>query len=314
MSTGATGQILIARETTWGVRPSPGVWYSVPGTDSLAETTEFLRDEVPYGGRLMPSADVGRSDFAGNIDGTNLRPDYAGLLILGALGDLVTTGTNPNYIHTFKGRRTDSSPGVALPSFTILVNRAGQWLEYKGCMIGGFSLEQDASGRCVMSTQWIARSKIRGATSAAAAVSTNVAFNFIHVLHQRNAVAYNNIQNLSLEYSNGLIIRNIQNSANQLGAAYLGRPELNVTLEFAAEDTSLFADERAVQNWLFRWQINANQTLEVTIPRLRVSPVTDQLSGLDLLSNTYTGLAEYDTVSQAEFTVVVRNQVANYNP
>jgi hypothetical protein len=304
----------LARETTYGTYVAPAV--IIPGTVNDGFSQEFIRDETPYGGRIMPTADVGRSNIRVSISNTDVRADYLGWILQAYAGAPVTTGSGP-YTHVFKRQADDAAVGQALTGFTVHVEVGATRYAYTGCLLDSFTLEADAEGRVkISSMEFMARSFVDAPAATAVTPSTVPCYTFRHAQHKRIAAAYNLIQSLSVAFKNNISTLNLQDGTSNLGVSSLGRHEVTVSMTVSGTDTQLLTDwnngnPNAV-DWTFEWQISASNRLAVNLPRLKFSRPKQDLGGFDIPTKTVEGVAEYDTTAASESVITLINSVASY--
>lgn len=128
---GSRSQVVIQRETTFGVAPgTPNVQLLYYSSCSLALNRGQEQDDTLRGNRNPTKAMRGKDEVSGDLVAT--MQAYNGLLLLGLLGEVTTSGSAAPYTHLF-------TVGDALPSFLIEKGflDIGQYMRYLGCKVGG---------------------------------------------------------------------------------------------------------------------------------------------------------------------------------
>ncbi len=136
---GSKAYLALQKETTFGVDPGVPALIKIPfSSESIGRTIGLETNDHITGNRNNSAPVRGNTDVNGSIS-FNLGA-YPGELLLGALGDVDTTGVGP-YVHTIK-------IGDNLPSFTIEkgFSDISQFFKYNGCKVGKFSLTSTPAG------------------------------------------------------------------------------------------------------------------------------------------------------------------------
>lgn len=131
---GSMSQVTIQKETTFGVAPvTPNAQLLYYSSCSLALDRGQEQDDTLRGSRNPVKAARGKDEVSGDLS-CNMQA-YNGLLLLGLLGEVTTTGASSPYTHVF-------TVGDSLPSFLIEKGFAdiGQYFRYLGCKIGSMKV------------------------------------------------------------------------------------------------------------------------------------------------------------------------------
>lgn len=302
----------LAREATYGTYQAPVIL--LPGTVDDGFEQEFIRDETPYGGRLMPAADLGRINISVSINDIDVRADYLAWILRAAYGAPTTTGAAAPFTHQFRRPAANAAGNRALDGFSIHVEIDETRYAFRGCLLQSFTLNADTEGRLKLNTEWLARDVLDNPAAAALTPLTQQVYTFRHTAHQRAAVAYNNINTLSINANNNITSIALQDGSSVLGGTSLGRHEVEVEMEVIGSDTLLMSDwvAGAPVAWTFDWNAAANNRFTVSIPRLRTTRPTQNLGGFDIATKSVTGVAEFDAATATEATFTVVNTVSSY--
>lgn len=136
---GSKAYLALQKETTFATDPGVPALIKIPfSSESIGRTINLESNDHITGNRNASAPVRGNTDVAGSIS-FNLGP-FPGELLLGALGDVATTGVGP-YVHTIK-------VGDDLPSFTLEkgFTDINQFFKYNGCKVGKFQLTATPAG------------------------------------------------------------------------------------------------------------------------------------------------------------------------
>jgi len=93
-----------------------------------------------------------------------VRPDEFGLLALLTFGQVTTTGTNPNYIHTYSSTASGSAPYATLYK---ALNTSAYVDRYVDCQVSSMTIRGGAEQALSVSCDWIGLSYLSGQTDPA---------------------------------------------------------------------------------------------------------------------------------------------------
>jgi hypothetical protein len=137
---GSRSQVTIQQETTYGTPPgAPNVQLLYYSSCSLALSRGQEQDDTLRGNRNPTKAMRGADDVSGDLVAT--MQAYNGLLLLGLLGEVTTSGSTAPYTHLF-------TVGDELPSFLIEKGflDINQYFGYLGCKVGSMKVSFTPSG------------------------------------------------------------------------------------------------------------------------------------------------------------------------
>ncbi len=138
---GSRSQVTIQKEDSFGVAPAtPEAQLLYYSTCSLALNRGQEQDDTLRGNRNPTKAMRGKDDVSGEL-AANMQA-YNGLLLLGLMGEVTTSGTEAPYTHLF-------TVGDELPSFLIEKGflDIGQYFRYLGCKIGSMKVSCTPAGK-----------------------------------------------------------------------------------------------------------------------------------------------------------------------
>jgi hypothetical protein len=310
MATGATGHIGLGKESTWGTGVVPTVW--VPATESLSADFPELEVDVPYGGRNAPRSDRGRPSFSGSISGILAKQELLGHFFTAALGDPTTTGTSPDFVHTFSPRETPVSSTVGTTPYSAQVTRGGKTTRWLGGQLNEFTLNAPADGRVTLDTDWVFKNWDNTQSAATPTLETNKTFMHRNAAHLRASTPYLDIKSLTLNYTNNMDMDMTQDGTDELRATYIGTSRLTVDMTLIFANANLFDDFLAETDsaFTFGWELNATTYLKFIIPTLSVKDYQDPLSGRGILEASVQAAAE--DAGSGLFTVELANTTETY--
>jgi len=301
----------LAFEATYGTAPATGYNLMPFASIDLGAAQPLVASELLGLGRdpQAPSRDAITTD--GNIvvpiDGANIG-HWLKLLF----GAPVTTGTSPNYTHTF------NSGALTLPSVAIetAFPEVPSYAMATGVRADTFAVDMTRRGNLSATIGLIGQGEALATTSAAGtpASAAVVRLNHFQGAIKRNTVALGNVVGASMTYSNGMApVETIRadgmiDGVDPTMASMTG----NIVSRFA--DTTLLTQATDGTDCVleFSWTASANLSLtwtahSVYLPRPK-RPVTGP-GGIEARFDWQGAIA---TSPARLCTVVLKNQVASY--
>lgn len=197
---GSRSRIIIQKETTYGIAPAAAaatlVYYS---SCSLAMKRAQEQDDTLRGNRNPTRAMRGTTDVAGDLV-SNLQA-YSGLLFLGLLGAVATSGTGP-FTHVF-------TVGDSMPSFLVEKGFVdiGQYFRYLGVKIGSMKLSISPAGKQAMTFSLLGAKELT-ATESFDANAVDLGYlpfdGFAVGAVKEGGVTIGNVTGIELSIDNGL--------------------------------------------------------------------------------------------------------------
>ena len=198
---GSLSQVVIQKETTFGVAPgTPAAQLLYYSTCSLALNRSQEQDDTLSGNRNPTKAMRGKDEVSGDL-AVNMQA-YNGLLLLGLLGEVTTSGASAPYTHLF-------TVGDTLPSFLIEKGflNIGQYFRYLGCKVGSMKVSFSPFGAQQMSFSIQGAEEVT-ASSAFDTTPTDLTYapfdGFALGTLEEGGVAIADITGVDLEISNDL--------------------------------------------------------------------------------------------------------------
>lgn len=310
---GANSKLHLAFETTYGTPPG-GNWRLMPFLSCDLGAEQPFVDADVIG--LAPNRDVAPPfrdvvTVQGNVT-VPVDLEYIGDWLRLLLGAPVTTGTAPNFVHTFTSGKSPL-PSAAIevafpdvPNYDVIAGvRADTW-----------EMDFSPSGAATTTFRLVGQGSTRAATSSAGTPTTRTytAFNRAQASIARNGTALAQITGGQITFSNGLdVVRTIRSDMKIEGAdPGLSRATGRLTSRF--ENTTLLND--AINNTAielaFEYQITAARRLTITLHQAYLSLAKTPIQGPAGIEASFDVRAAYSATAQTMMTVTLRNGVASY--
>jgi hypothetical protein len=310
-STGANTRIRAIKEATYGVAPA-GNWIQLPflTQDLGAEQPLIDVDVIGVGGNRDRAAPFQDSV---TVQGNAVVPidliNFGHWLRL-LFGAPTTTGTNPNFIHTF------ASGAASLPSnsFEIAHPDVPSFEVCTGVRAGSVDLDFTPAGSAQATFALMGQGSTRATTSAAGTPTTAPYTRFSK--HQgsvsRGGSALAQVTSARLMFSNNLeMVRTIRGDRRVEGvdpgiSAITGQ----ITTRF--ENTTLLtqgADGTSAE-FAFAYTIDANNSLTFTMHEVYLSLAKTPVNGPAGVEATFDFRAAFNAAATRAMTVVLRNNQA----
>jgi len=159
------GYVGLGKETTRGTAVAPNIFFRA--TRPVSPTLRVEQAEVPdiatYGaGDFIPTARHVEGDL-----GVVVTPNAIGALLAALLGAPATTGTAPNYTHTY-------TPKTTIPTYTVEAQSGVGIFRAPGAVMGELEFSHAANGILEATARYMARDKTVQGTPATPTVETVV--------------------------------------------------------------------------------------------------------------------------------------------
>ncbi|MGK7865209.1 phage tail tube protein [Falsiroseomonas sp. E2-1-a4] len=308
---GANSRLLMIPEVTYGTAPG-GNWRRVPflSTSLGAEQPLLDADVIGLGGNRDPAAPfldtvTVAGDVVVPIDLVN-----TGHWLRLMLGAPTTTGTSPNFIHTF-GSGAAGLPSQAIetgypdvPSFDVCTGVRADTLE----------IDFSPTGPATATIKLVAQGSVRsGATSGGSPVTAAyTAFNKAQGSITRSGAALAQVTGARLAYSNSIeTVRTIRADRRIEGAdPGVSRATGQITARF--ENTTLLtqAQNGTPAEFAFAYTIDANRSLTITLHEVYLALAKTPIEGPAGVEASFDFRAAFNATATRMMTVVLRNQQA----
>lgn len=313
---GARTILLAKQEVTYGTNPGGTDWRQYPFVPPLdLGGAQALLDSPVIG--LSSGRDPADPFYdAVTVDGSFGIPidlSDIGFWLKMLMGAPTTTGST-NFVHTFK-----SGAAAALPSFSAEVGYPDvpTYLLMTGCKAGGITFDAAPTGRPTATVSILAQDVARAGSSVDASPTLATGyeqFNNFQGTISRNNVALSYITAVSFTFSNGLeAIRDI-GSGNNIREALEQDTAVSGSITTRLSDTTLLTDSEGttpVEIDLLL-QINANKSIEITLPRAFLPRRKATVQGRAGVDVTFELRGAFDVATACAMQVVLRNQTASY--
>lgn len=315
---GIISELYGAFESSFATPVASGSYWQLPFySDSLGETQGLSEDpELGFGREPQePSRD------ARNVDGDIVAPGRLaplGVWLKGLLGAPTTTGSSPDFTHTF------TTGAETLPSMTLEKKlKSGAFLQYPGIVANQLNVALERGGNPRFNVGFLG-TKENKLTSSGAGTPTKLTSpkfqNFQGTLKADRGSgfqAFALVTSFNFTWNNGLeaipeigdggVVQNIDP----------GQPSLSGGFDVRFTDFTNY-DEAANNNTLaieLMWELSANRYLKITFHRVRLPKVKHEISGPGGIEVSYDWRGEYDSNAGASMTVELANDQADYtNP
>jgi hypothetical protein len=308
---GANCRLLMIPEATYGTAPA-GDWLRMPflSCDLGAEQPLLDADVIGVGSSRDPAAPF--LDTV-TVQGQAVVPvDLVNIghwlrLLLGAPS---TTGTSPNFIHSF------ASGAAALPSNSIEIGYPDV-PSYDLCTgVRADTLEIDFSptGPATATFGLMGQGSTRGASSSGGTPTsaTYTAFNKAQGAISRNGAALAQVTGARLTYANGMeMVRTIRADRKVEGVdPGVARATGQITARFA--DTTLLtqAQNNAAAEFAFSYTIDANRSLTFTLHEVYLALAKTPVEGPGGVEASFEFRAAFNATATRMMTAVLKNQLA----
>jgi hypothetical protein len=308
---GANCRLLMIPEATYGTAPA-GDWRRLPflSCDLGAEQPLLDADVIGVGPSRDPAA-----PFLDTITVQGQAVVPVDLVNIGhwlrlLLGPPTTTGTDPNFIHSF------GSGAAALPSNSVEIGYPDV-PNYDLCAgVRADTLEIDFSpaGPATATFGLMGQGSTRGASSAGG-TPTSAAYTAFHKAQgaiNRNGSALAQVTGARLTYANGMeMVRTIRADRKVEGVdPGIARATGQITARFA--DTTLLtqAQNNEPAEFAFGYAIDANRSLTFTLHEVYLALAKTPVEGPAGVEASFEFRAAFNATAARMMTAVLKNQQA----
>jgi hypothetical protein len=308
---GANSRLLMIPEVTYGTAPG-GNWRRVPFLSSSlgAEQPLLDADVIGLGGNRDPAAPfldtvTVAGDVVVPIDLVN-----TGHWLRLLLGAPTTTGTSPNFIHSF------ASGAAALPSQAIETGYPDvpSFDVCAGVRADTLEIDFSPTGPATATIKLVAQGSVRsGASSGGSPITAAyTAFNKAQGSITRSGAALAQVTGARLAYSNSIeTVRTIRADRRIEGAdPGVSRATGQITARF--ENTTLLtqAQNGTAAEFAFAYTIDANRSLTITLHEVYLALAKTPIEGPAGVEASFDFRAAFNATATRMMTVVLRNQQA----
>jgi hypothetical protein len=257
------GYVGVGKETTKGTAVAPTLFFrpSRPVAPALRQEMAEVPDISTYGvADLIPTARHVEGDL-----GVIVTPNAIGALLAALLGAPSTTGTNPNYTHTF-------TPKTTIPTFTVEAQSGVGIFRVPGAVVNEMEFSHSATGLLEATARYLGRDKTTQGTAATPTVET-VVFTPTQVslsVDSGSLQTYGEDLRLRLSYPKEVI----QTFGSSTPFDILPTGEGDITLE-----TTVVFDSTAGANWLTRYTTGTSIPVSVAWTKDTNTSITVTFNG-----------------------------------
>lgn len=234
MSAGILSQISFAKETTWGTAVTPTKSIAVRPTGGISHK-EDIQMIPAIKGQLQRyyEAIKGKAEYSGDYT-FDLFADYVGYFLLMALGsDSVSTHSGESVVYDHALSESSSKP-----SFTIEQAISEAVYRFAGCMSSGFKIDAKVGEMLQFTPSLMAKTQAT-ATKISGAFTTVPAFNFAQLAVKIGGSTVGEVENIEVEYKNGLQFIYALGSNEPAFSAIEGGSEITIKADLYLDNTSL---------------------------------------------------------------------------
>jgi hypothetical protein len=307
---GANCRIHMFPETVYG-QPPTGNWRRMPFLSVDLGAEQPLLDNAVIGlGNRDPGAPFQDTVTVAGQAVVPIDLIHIGHWLRLLLGPPTTTGTSPNFVHTFgSGAATLPSNSIEIaypdvPSFDVCAGVRANTLE----------IDFSPTGAATATIGLMGQGSTRAATSSAG-TPTSAALTLFHKPQgsiQRNATPLAQVTGARMTFSNNLeAVRTIRADRRVEGVdPGVTQATGQITLRF--ENTTLLtqAQDGTAASFEFAYTINANRSLTVTLHEVYLALAKTPIEGPAGVEASFDFRAAFNTAATRMMTVVLRNDQA----
>lgn len=308
---GANCRVHMQPETVYGTAPG-GNWRRMPFLSIDLGAEQPLIDNAVIGAGNNRDAGTPFQDSV-TVQGNAVVP--VDLVNIGhwlrlLLGPPTTTGTNPNFIHTF------GSGAAALPSNSVEIAYPDvpSFDVCTGVRANTLDLDFSPTGPANATIGLMAQGSVRGASSGAGTPTSAALtlFNKAQGSIARNGSALAQVTGARLNFTNNMeMVRTIRADRRIEGVdPGIGLATGQITARF--ENTTLLtqAADGAAASFDLAYTINANRSLTFTLHQAYLSVGKTPIEGPNGVEGTFDFRAAWDATATRMLSVVLRNDQA----
>ncbi len=308
---GANCRLLMIPEATYGTAPA-GDWQRMPflSCDLGAEQPLLDADVIGVGSSRDPAA-----PFLDTVTVQGQAVVPVDLINIGhwlrlLLGPPTSTGTSPNFIHSF------GSGAAALPSNSIEIGYPDvpNYDLVTGVRADTLEIDFSPTGPATATFGLMGQGSTRGASSPGGTPTSAAytAFNKAQGGISRNGSALAQVTGARLTYANGMeMVRTIRADRKVEGVdPGIARATGQITARFA--DTTLLtqAQNNAPAEFAFGYTIDANRSLTFTLHEVYLALAKTPVEGPGGVEASFDFRAAYNATATRMMTAVLKNQQA----
>lgn len=314
---GWDGELLVKEETTYGMAAAAGGYFQLPFNSHDLDSTSQLIDSPELGtGRDMDTPVRGAVDVGGDV-AFLARVENIGFWLKMLLGAPVTTGSSPNFIHTFTSHKE------TIPSFTAELgySKVPRYVQLTGCMVNSMQWNMERTGNVAPVVSIIGQGISENAATQSGTggdAPTRLAgtrFGTFQGSVKSGGTALGIIESVDFTMSNGLEPVEVIQSNGFIGGIDLGKFGVSGTMVARYENQTLLdaASGNTDISLEFEYEIDSNTGLVITLGKVRLPKVKRSVEGPGGVSVSFEFMAHSTKASMERLlTAVLKNQRASY--
>lgn len=316
VASGARSRLIRKFESSYGVSPGGTDWLLCPYYPPL----DFGADQTMTDNPLIGLA-LSRDDGDAIHDAVNhgaalevpLDKTEFGHWLKMLFGAATTTGSGPDYVHTFK------SGGTSIPSAALELGfpDIAQYVLMLGAQANTLEVSATPTGRPTCRVGVLGKSTTRSGSSADSAPTAPSSFEqFLSFSGEltREGSALGRVTSFSFTYSNGLEANRSIGSGEDPEDMTAGAGTLTGSLGVRLADGVLMGDaeDKTPLELALSFTISASKSLTFTLPRVFLPRKRNQVQGKGGVQATFDLRGAYDSSAAAALVVALANQTASY--
>lgn len=317
---GASAQVMLIEEATWGTTPATPAGYVLPvsgiGGDWFSRN---LIDNPTLRANRNPSAPVrGNTAVSGSFT-MPLGLEYVGWVLKHAIGDAADSGTAAPYTHISKCGFDGAAAGAMEVGLTMEIGYTdiNQYHVHTGCRLNGFTINGSSEGVCTLDVQVIGQDYAQGTSSLDSTPTeyTDTTIDHFLMTMEEGGASIANIKECSLTFSNNLdASQYVIGSAGEIGSLPSGIASCTGSITALFEDDTLLTKaENHTESDLDLIWTDGTSSLTLQVPELVYAPASPTVSGPDGIVATLNFQAYY--ANHADATILkatLVNTTADY--
>jgi hypothetical protein len=318
--TGTNTKCLILEESSFGTVTTAKTGSSLVNitSESLSTAVEKGDEGSLLGSKTAVSRDLMSITVSGSLSSI-LRPEFADALLKLSLGKSATVTDESIPSGYSRKSYTLADVGATLPSFSTFINRGTGYKVYDGCTFGTLNIEATANDYVKVSNDITGHKELTTALSTADTATLNgksyskPSYRCTQAEMKVNGTVFD-VETATVNISNALVeAPKTYSSGLYAGQPQSGQREVTVSfnIPYSSEvdtfkNTYLTSEENASVVLKFTTS-DANEYLEISIPNVAITSVSNNVSGTGLVEASCEGTA-LSVGSTEPITIVVQSK------
>ncbi len=294
----------MGKESVYGTPVAPVVFGAI--TKPVKVDVKVPLVDVPNVSTYGPLATVPgiRQADLSTVEAT-VTPNFLGAALAALMGSPTSTGTTPNFVHTF-------TPKTTIPSFTLEHDDGVDTFRTQGVLLSQLDFKHNPDGFLAVTLGGMGQDRIGGAAPSTVALESEFFFQRVLVVTVNGVAVSADVEDVNVMLKMG------KEALKGFGAQFVSGVAIDGTAEATAtmtlrfnrtRDAARFADYTAAtaRAISFDWSINANRQLKVDFANavLTADPlmIANETLGLARVSLQFRALSSGGSL----FSVTLKN-------